>query len=341
MNNTIYLLTGAAGFLGSNISRTLINQGKKVRALVLPNDPAATQVPSEVEVVPGNLLDIDSLARFFAVDNGTEIIAIHCASMVIITDEFSQKLHDINVGGTRNILDKCIEHKVKKLVYVSSTSAIPELPHGQKIQEISHFDPNAVIGGYAKTKAEATQLVLDTAEKNKLDVSIIFPSGIFGPNDYSYGFYAKAIIDIVSEKMPAGMGGSFNVVDVRDLAETIIACTEHGRKGEGYILSNDIVTFDDIFRLVAKYTGAKRVKTILPLPLARFFAFFTEIYSKITKKSMLLTNFIIFNLARNNSFSSEKAVKELAYNPRPFETTIKDTVDWLVSEGKINPKKTP
>ena len=337
MNNTTYLLTGAAGFLGSNISRTLISQGKAVRALVLPNDPAASQVPSEAEVVLGNLLDIESLEKFFTVDAGVDIIVIHCASMVIITDEFSQKLHDINVGGTRNILDMCLEHKVKKLVYVSSTSAIPELPHGQKIQEVSRYDPEKVIGGYAKTKAEASQLVVDTVEKTGLDASIIFPSGIFGPNDYAYGFYANAIIDIVAEKMPAGMAGSFNVVDVRDLAESIVACAEKGRKGEGYILSNDIVTFDDIFRLVAKYTGAKRVKTILPLPLARFFAFFTELYGKITKKPMLLTNFILFNLARNNTFSSEKARKELGYNPRPFEETIRDTVNWLVSEGKINP----
>ena len=307
MANTVYLLTGAAGFLGSNISRNLIEKGKTVRAFVLPNDPAASQIPAEAEVISGNLLDMESLEEFFSIESNKDIIVIHCASMVTVTDKFTQLLYDINVAGTRNILEKCLEHNVKKLVYISSTSAIPELPHGQRIKEVNSFDPKIVIGGYAQTKAEATQLVIDTVEKTGLNASIIFPSGIFGPNDYSYGYYAKAIIDLVAEKMPAGIAGSFNVVDVRDLAESIVVCTEKGRKGEGYILSNDIITFGDIFASVAKYTGAKHVKVILPQSLARIVTFFTEAYGKITKKSTLLTSFILYNLSRNNTFSCEKA----------------------------------
>ena len=140
--------------------------------------------------------------------------------------------------------------------------------------------------------------------------------------------------------MPVGIAGSFNVVDVRDLAESIVVCTEKGLKGEGYILSNDIITFGDIFTSVAKYTGAKHVKVILPQSLARIVTFFTEAYGKITKKSTLLTSFILYNLSRNNTFSCEKATKELGYSPRPFEETIRDTIIWLTSEGKINPKNT-
>jgi len=335
MKNTIYLLTGAAGFLGGNISRTLINQGKKVRALVLPNDPAISQVPPEVKVITGNILDISSLNKFFSVGMDTEIIVIHCASMVTVTDGYNKKLYDINVHGTRNILDKCIEHKVKKLVYVSSTSAIPELPHGQTIKEIDYYDHNAVVGFYGKTKAEASQLVMDAVKYTGLNASIVFPSGICGPNDYAYGYYSNAIMDIVAEKMPAGIAGSFNAVDVRDLAEGIIACTEKGRKGEGYILSNDIVTIDDIFELVTKYTGAKRVTAILPLTAAKGIAYFSEAYGKFVNKETALTSFAVYNLARNNTFSSEKARRDLGYKTRSFDETIRDTIIWLDAEGKL------
>ncbi|MCL1941115.1 MAG: NAD-dependent epimerase/dehydratase family protein [Synergistaceae bacterium] len=338
MKNTIYLLTGAAGFLGSNVSRALIKQGKTVRTLVLPGDPAAPHVPREAEVIQGNLLDVGSLEKFFSAGSGTDIVVLHCASLVTVSDEFSQKLYDINVGGTRNILDKCLEHRVKKLVYVSSTSTIPELPRGQRIQEVSRFDPKTVTGVYAQTKAEATQLVADAAEKAGLDASIIFPSGICGPNDYAYGYFTKSIIDIAAGKIPAGFAGSFNMVDARDLADGIIACAEKGRKGEGYILSSDIVTFHDIFELVSRYTGAKRVKTIVPLSVLRIIAFFCKIYGKITKKPPLITNFMIYNMERNNDFSSAKAISELGYSPRPFDETIRDTVEWLISEGKIDPK---
>lgn len=339
MEKNIYLLTGAAGFLGSNISRSLIKKGKRVRALVLPNDPAASQVPPEAELIPGNLLDVQSLEKFFAVEKGMDIIVIHCASMVTVSDEYNKKLYDINVGGTRNILDKCIEHKVKKLVYVSSTSAIPELPHGQVIKEIDYYDHNAIIGFYGKTKAEASQIVMDVVKYTGLDASIIFPSGICGPNDYAYGYYSNAIMDIVAERMPAGIAGSFNAVDVRDLADGIIACAEKGRKGEGYILSNNIVTIDNIFELVTKYTGAKRVTAILPLSVAKGIAYFAEAYGNLTKTETALTSFAVYNLARNNTFSSEKAQKELGYKTRSFDETIRDTISWLDAEGKLESKK--
>jgi len=339
MKKTIYLLTGAAGFLGSNISRTLISQGKKVRALVLPNDPAMPQVPAEVDIVSGNLLDINSLKRFFTIGYDTEIIVIHCASMVTVKDGYNKKLYDINVHGTRNIIDKCLEHKVKKLVYVSSTSAIPELPHGQTIKEIDYYDHNAVVGFYGKTKAEASQAVMDAVKYAGLDASIIFPSGICGPNDYAYGYYSNAIMDIVAEKMPAGIAGSFNAVDVRDLAEGIAACAEKGGKGEGYILSNDIVTIDDIFELVTKYTGAKRVTTILSLSAAKGIAYFSEVYGKLTHTETALTSFAVYNLARNNTFSSKKAREELGYKTRTFDETIRDTIIWLDAEGKLQLKE--
>jgi len=339
MKNTIYLLTGAAGFLGGNISRTLINQGKKVRALVLPNDPAISQVPSEVDVVTGNLLDINSLKNFFSAGKDMEIIVIHCASMVTVTDGYNKKLYDINVHGTRNILDKCLEYNVKKLVYVSSTSAIPELPHGQAIKEVDYYDHNAVVGFYGKTKAEASQLVMDAVKYTGLDASIVFPSGICGPNDYAYGYYSNAIMDIVAEKMPAGIAGSFNAVDVRDLAEGIAACAEKGRRGEGYILSSDIVTIDDIFELVTKYTGAKRVTTILPLSVAKGIAYFSEAYGNLIHKETALTSFAVYNLARNNTFSCEKAVRDLGYKTRSFDETIRDTIIWLEAEEKLQLKE--
>jgi len=157
MNNTVYLLTGATGFLGSNISRSLLDKGCKVCALVMENDRALQSVPKEVEIVFGNLLDKAALDSFFTVPENTETIMLHCASFVTVDPNWNQKVYDVNVTGTANIIDMCLKYKVKKLVYVSSTGAIPELPKGEVIKEISSFNPDAVIGCYQKTKALATQ----------------------------------------------------------------------------------------------------------------------------------------------------------------------------------------
>ena len=335
MKNTVYLLTGAAGYLGSNISRLLIAQGKKVRALVLAGDPAVKQVPNQAEIVFGDIVDPSSVKEFFSVAEGSEIIVIHCASMVTVSPELSDKLYAVNVTGTKNILDACIWRKVKKLVYVSSTGAIPELEHGEVIREVNSFDPELIVGGYGKTKAMATQLVLNAVKNYKLDASIVYPSGISGPNDYGNGYFTNVIVDYFHKKMPGGIAGSFNAVDVRDLAEGVIACTEKGRKGEGYILSNSAVSMRELFVLISKYTGAPEVKLILPVFAAKVLAAVSSFLSIFTGKQGLLTSFAIYNLTRNNIFSNEKAIKELGFKVRPFEETIRDMVTWLHRDRRI------
>jgi dihydroflavonol-4-reductase len=333
---TKYLLTGAAGYLGSNISRTLIARGKEVRALVLKGDPAVAQVPPKAEVVSGNLVDTASVEEFFNVPHDAEIVVIHCASMVTVSPDLTGKLYAVNVTGTQNIIDACIKHRVKKLVYVSSTGAIPELPRGQVISEPDTFDPSLIVGGYGKTKAMATQLVLDAVKNYSLDASIVYPSGISGPNDYGNGYFTNFIIDYWSGKMPAGISGSFNAVDVRDLADGVIACTEKGRKGEGYIMSNSAVSMRDLFRLVSENTGAPLVKVILPAFVARIMAAISSFITVFTKKTGLLTSFAIYNMTRNNNFSNDKAARELGFRARPFEETIRDMAVWLHNDRRIS-----
>jgi len=134
--------------------------------------------------------------------------------------------------------------------------------------------------------------------------------------------------------MPVGITGSFNAVDVRDLAEGVIACAHKGRKGEGYILSNCFLSIQDL-ELVSRYTGIPEVKLFLPVWSAKVIAFFSEIQAKMTKKPARFTAFSIYNLARNNNFSCDKAKRELGYSTRTNDQTIADTVKWLQQEGKI------
>ena len=336
MKNTMYLLTGAEGYLGSNISRMLIAQNKTVRALVLKGDPAIAQVPVQVEIISGDLVDSESVELFFNVPDETEIIVIHCASMVTVSPELSAKLLSVNVGGTRNIINACVKHKVKKLVYISSTGAIPELPHGEIICEVDSFNPYHVIGGYGQSKAMATQLVLDAVKEHDLDDSIVYPSGISGPHDYGNGYFTNFIIDYVSGKMPTGITGSFNAVDARDLAAGVITCTEKGRKGEGYIMSNSTVSMRELFRLISENTGAPQIKIILPACVSKIIAVFSSFLSLFTNKPALLTTFAIYNMTRNNVFSCEKAKRELGFKARPIEETIRDMAVWLYYEKRIS-----
>ncbi len=336
MNNKLYLVTGAAGFLGSNVCRQLLERGDKVRAFVLPGDKTAAFIPKGVEICEGDLCDAISLERFFAVDEDMETIVIHCASMVTVNPDFSQKLIDVNVGGTKNIIANCLAHKeCRKLVYVSSTGAIPEQPNGRKIREVCEFDPDQVVGWYSRSKAMATQEVLDAVEKQGLNACVVHPSGILGPNDFAISETTGTIIQIINGEMPAGIQGSFNLCDVRDLAYGCIAAADKGQRGECYILGNEEVTLKEMCQMITNECGCKPLKFFLPLGLANSIAKLLERQAKRSGKKPLMTTFSVYNLARNNTFDYSKAKKELGYRTRSYEETIHDEIAWLKEEGKI------
>lgn len=336
MSRTLYLVTGAAGFLGSHICRQLLDRGESVRAFVLKGDPAVKYIPEKVEIVTGDLCDINSLENFFKVPDDTQTIILHVASMVTVNPDYNQKLMDINVGGTKNIIEKCLEHsECKKMVYVSSSGAIPELPKGQKIREVKQFDSEKVVGWYSKTKAMATQTVLDAVKKEGLNACVVHPSGILGPQDYAIGETTGTIIKIINGEMPVGMRGSFNLCDVRDLAAGCIAAADKGRTGECYILGNEEVTLKEMCELLDKDLHCGTCKLYLPLGLAKLLAKQMEKKAEKTGKKALMTTFSVYNLERNNTFDYSKAKKELGYHTRSYAETLHDEAVWLKEEGKI------
>ena len=334
MGKIIYLVTGAAGFLGSHVCDVLLGRGDCVRALVLPGDKSVKYVPSKVEVIEGNLCDVDSLETFFTIPEGDESVVIHCASMVTTNAEFSQKLIDVNVGGTKNMIAKCLEHEeCRKMVYVSSTGAIPELPKGTAIKETDHFTPineKTQVGCYSQSKAMATQEVLGACRSKGLKACVVHPSGILGPKDYAIGETTGTIIKIMNGQMPVGMGGSFNLCDVRDLALGCVGAADKGRIGECYILGNKEVTLKEVCQMPHFY---------VPIRMAYLLAAQMEKKAQKTGEKPLMTNFAVYNLARNNEFDYSKAERELGYRTRPYAETLRDEARWLVEEGFVTENK--
>lgn len=339
MKKIIYLVTGAAGFLGSHVCDELLERGEEVRALVLPGDKSAIHIPSKVEIVEGNLCDVDSLETFFTISKGYESVVIHCASMVTTNAEFNQKLIDVNVGGTKNVIDRCLEHpECQKMVYVSSTGAIPEQPKGTAIRETDRFTPvnaKTQAGCYSQSKAMATQEVLDACREKNLRACVVHPSGILGPRDYAISETTGTVIKIMNGEMPVGMGGSFNLCDVRDLAHGCVAAADKGKIGECYILANREVTLKEVCGMLHDASGCKTPLFYVPLSLAYRLASQMEKKAAKTGQKPLMTNFAVYNLDRNNAFDYSKAERELGYRTRPYAETMGDMARWLVEEGFV------
>ena len=338
---TIYIVTGAAGHLGGHVVSQLLADNKEVRALVMPNESCLPYLEdgltANFKQISGNVLYPSSLLPLFETDTETEteFIVIHCAGIVSINKKFDKKVFNVNVIGTKNIVDICIQNKVKRLIYVSSVHAIPLLPKNQVMKEITFFDDKKVEGCYAKTKAIASQIVLDAA-KNGLDAVIVHPSGIIGPNGLLTGNMTQLINVYLRGRFNAAVRGGYDFVDVRDVAKGIISAAINGKKGECYILSNRYVSIKELFDLLAIISGQKRIKTFLPIWFAKMFAPFSELHCKIFKKTPLFTSYSMDALSKNSLFTHEKADNELFYTTTPLTTTLIDTVNWFKNNFNIN-----
>jgi len=328
-----YLVTGAAGHLGWTVTQALLARGETVRVLVLPSDAHAPQLPDNVKVFVGDVRDPATLEPCFETDSDTALIVIHCAAIVTIASGFQQIVYDVNVTGVKNIVDLCVKHGVKKLVYVSSVHALPTPPKGEVIREIKDFDPLKVVGLYAQTKAEATEYVLNAVREKDLDATIVHPSGICGPNDFSHGYLTQLVRDWHDGRLSAGIRGGYDFVDVRDVANGILACCDIGRKGECYLLTNRYISVESIFEALYDLGGHKHIRTFIPLWFIKIVAPLAEFYYKCLKQKPLFTAYSIYTLGCNAEFSHEKATRELGFSPRPFRETLKDTMDWCDQAG--------
>lgn len=327
-----YLVTGATGFLGRAVAEELVRRKAQVHALVLHDDPCINLLPKEVHTVIGDVCDKGSLSDFFA-DADSRTCVIHCAGIVSVASRPGPRLYQVNVGGTWRVLRQCMGHDVGKMVYVSSVHAIPEKPKGRIITEDCEFSPGLVDGDYAKSKAAATELVFNAAERG-LNASIVLPSGIIGPGDLQGGSFTSMARSFLAGKLPLAVRGGYDFVDVRDVANGILACSESGEPGKGYILSGCHVTIRRMLQLVGKAAKLKYRPICLPLGLARLAAPYYERRSLRERKPLFFTPYSVSVLASNGQFSHAAASECFAYQPRPIEETLGDMTAWLLEQRK-------
>ncbi len=336
---SIYLVTGAAGHLGSHVVKALIERGDRVRALLMPGEAFPPFVPdsARLEQVFGDVRDAEALSiRLFDGAEG-EAVVVHCAGIVEITGRPNRRLYDVNVGGTKNVVDACARFGARRLVYVSSVHAIPTLPRGQVMREIEAFDPEDVSGPYDKSKAEATRLVLERA-KDGLDAVCVHPTGIIGPHANPAVGSARLISACLRGRLLAAVRGGFDFVDVRDVAEGILAAADGGKSGACYILSNRFVSFRELLDTLTRAAGLKRIRLYLPAKVALFFAPLAEAYYRVTRSAPLFTRYALETATRNALYSHEKATRELGYKTRSLARTM---IDIVAASGMKRKKRAP
>lgn len=325
--NKIYIITGANGFLGNNIIRKLEQEkNSEIRAFVLKGESIKSLENLKCKIYYGDVTKKESLASVFENTEGKEVFVIHCAGIVYIKSKYNPLVYNVNVNGTKNIIDKVLNINAK-LVYISSVHAIPE--SDGVITETFDFDPNRVEGLYAKTKAEAAKYVMDAVKTKNLNACIIHPSGIIGPNDYGNSHLTELVKEVASGKLFACVKGGYDFVDVRDVADGVINACNKNTKGECYILSNKYITIKELSDIICDCVERKKINIVLPIWIAKIFALFFEIYYNLKKQTPLFTKYSLYTLSSNANFSNKKAKEELNFKNRDMTDTIKDTIKWI------------
>jgi len=318
------VVTGATGHIGNVLVRELSTRNEKIRAVIPFGEDTTAIKDLDLEIVRGDVRDIELLKQAI---EGADIV-YHLAGIISILPGKRWLLQEVNVKGTRNVVEACLKSRVKRLVYVSSIHAIKGPPRGTVIDETQPFDPSSVLGDYAKSKAQATLEVLEGVRKG-LDAVIVCPTGVIGPYDFKGSDMGQLILSYIHNKMKACIDGAYDFVDVRDVAKGIVLAAEKGKKGQSYILSGERISVPGLFSMLEKITGIRAPKFKVPCQLARVIGIVATPYYLLTKSKALITKDSIDVLASNSYISSQKAKHELGYTSRPIWESLVDSVTWF------------
>jgi nucleoside-diphosphate-sugar epimerase len=327
------LVTGASGSVGSRIVKRLLEEGHEVRGLVRKTSSLAYLPNEGVEIVQGDMTDLESLEAACA---GCQWI-FHSAAPV---DDWvpAQVFEEVNVEGTRLLLEACDRRILDRFVFISSVNVYGVQPPPNTNEET----PLIPCGyPYCDTKIEAERILMEAHRDSQLPITILRPANIWGPTATSWTI--RPMQKLLNGKVTLidGGGGSFNPIYVDNLAEACLLAAQHPEAvGEAFIITDGIVgmTFKDYFDLLSRMAGLPAVRKKAPKWLALIVAGTVEQAAKITGKRPFITRFVVQMLTKNCYYDTAKSKRLLNYRPRVSqEQAFAETQAWLREAG-ILPK---
>ncbi len=318
------VVTGASGLVGGNLVRLLLSQGRPVRALVHHDRRALAGL--DVETTSADLNDPASLEQAF---RGAQVV-YHLASTISIRMDNWDELERVNVNGTRNVVEACLRCGVRRLVYFSSIHAYQQEPFDQPLDEERPLLTDGRIPPYERSKAAAEWIARQTPQRG-LDTVIIVPTAILGPYDFRPSYLGQALQLLVHGHIPALVRGGYDWVDVRDVVAGAMQAERLAPSGARYILSGYWHTLKEVARLAAEISGQAAPRFTVPTWLAELAQPIMAKLADLNGSQPLYAPAMLKALRSNRQISHANATRELGYAPRPFELTLKDTLDWFVT----------
>lgn len=325
------LVTGANGFLGSWVTRALVNDGHEVYALVRPKSDISELDGVKCHYLHGDVTDIRSLLEAF---KGMDAV-FHLAGVIAYKKSERKLMDKVNVEGTANVVAVCREHKVKRLVYLSSVVAVGAGYSQQEVlTEQSDYNIADLNLGYFETKHAAEKIVKAACDKGEIDAVILNPSTIYGAGDAKKGS-RKIQLKVAQGKLKFYTSGGVNVVAVEDVVQGILSAWKTGRKGERYILAGENILIKDLFALIAAEAGVKPPSHLMPDSVLHVVGALGDFMELCGLKGPLSRE-NAYTATMYHWFDSSKAQKELGFKPRSAKEAIHNSVQWVKDQGLLS-----
>ncbi len=323
------LVTGGTGFIGSNLALALLKEGCRVRILRRANSDLRAIGNADVEHCIGDILDPASIRRAL---KGCDTV-FHTAAIISYWRKERPEMMEVNVTGTRNMVNACIEAGVEKFVHTSSVAAIGFRTDGKPADEDNAFNWDEYDVGYRISKHLAEQEVF-RGVKLGLPAVLVNPSVVIGQRDiHVHG--GQIIRDVARKRIFYYTSGGMNVVYVDDVVRAHLQAARQGRIGERYILGGENLALREIFYTVAMIAGGIKPLFKLPSVAAKTLAATVEAIGNILNVKPWVTRELLAGIGMQTLFTSEKAQRELGYRTTPFREALQKTFEWYRENGYL------
>lgn len=325
------LVTGATGFVGSAVARELDARGHQVRVLIRSTSDRRNLEGFQPDIMVGDLNDPTAVARAVA---GCRYL-FHLAADYRIWVPQPAAMLRTNVEGTVGLMRAAKAAGVEKVVHCSSVAALGVTADGSPANEETPVDPAKIVGAYKRSKYLSEQAVRALVRDEALPAVIVNPAAPVGARDIKPTPTGRMIVDAANGKIPAYMDTGLNLVRVEDVAIGHLLALERGRIGEGYILGGENLSLREILTMITEEAGRRppriKVSPTMMWPaawvdekLARLF----RIEPRVTRDHLRMARHKMY-------FSSDKAIRELGYAPRPVRPAIKEALAWFTANGMV------
>lgn len=313
-------VTGGSGTVGSALIAHLVESGHQVKALARSRDAEEVVVGLGATPVPGDVRDADSVGELVS---GCDVV-FHVAGVNELCPRDPKRMWEVNVEGTRVVVDAARRKGVGRLVHTSSAVAVSG-------SEESSGLPRSYVSEYQRSKVRAEEVASD--EAGDVELVVVNPSSVQGPGRATGT--GALFLSAARGRLKVVTNTTFSLVDVRDCARGHLLAAERGRPGERYLLSGVTLTMPEAIRLLKEVAGADVSPRYLPSMVTSIAGRLGDLWALVSRRPPLFCSETARVMTQEHRYDGGKATRDLGLEYTDVTQTLADTIAWYRQEGLL------